>query len=194
MDEHYIGRPSNGHGASGKLSPAEHAKAGTDPASGLKSHSLIDEGGVPGYRALDGLNLMFLLRMALRHWRVMLLFGILGVLAGIVYLQVARPIYSAQAELEMNVQRPKMVNTEAVFEDAGSGRDTDTIFNTRFAKFKSSGTDSVRCFFNGRCIIRFPQDHIRSLLVPRLTPPQQFLPNASSPHPPAAACRFSLRR
>ena len=99
-------------------------------------------------------NLKFLFRAALRHWRVMLLSLILGLLGGVIYIQSAVRIYEAEAVVEMNVRRPRVINDAAVFEDPGLGRDTDAIFNTRFEKFRSPAMEelAVREFLK-----RFPE-------------------------------------
>jgi len=53
------------------------------------------------------------------------------------------PIFKAQAELEMSVRRPRVINNEAVFEDVSWVRDTDVIYNTRFAKFRSPAMEEL---------------------------------------------------
>ncbi len=97
---------------------------------------------------------MFLLRAALRNWRIMLLFGILGILAGALYIQFAPRIYMATTVVEMNVRRPRVINNDAVYEGLDTGRDTDAIFNTRFEKFKSPAMEKLatREFFK-----RYPE-------------------------------------
>jgi len=77
----------------------------------------------------------------LHRWLQVILFTIMGGLAAILYLQQTTPIYVAEAQLEMSVRRPKVTTSEAVFED--SGGDTDSIFNTRFAKFKSPAMERL---------------------------------------------------
>ena len=65
--------------------------------------------------------------------------GLIGGLAATLYVVKATKIYSAVAELEMSVRRPKVINSQAVYDDGASRgyRDTDAIINTRFAKFRS---------------------------------------------------------
>ena len=83
-----------------------------------------------------------LFRMVIFHWKVVLAAVLFGALFGILYLQFTTPVYKAEAELEMNVRRPKVINNEAVFDDSML-RDEDVIFNTRFAKFKSPAMERL---------------------------------------------------
>ncbi|MDF7826680.1 polysaccharide biosynthesis tyrosine autokinase [Pontiellaceae bacterium B12227] len=85
---------------------------------------------------------MNLLRIVLHRWLLVILCTIMGGLAGIVYIQQATPIYVAEAQLEMSVRRPRVTNSEAVFDDSNAG-DSDSIFNTRFAKFKSPAMERL---------------------------------------------------
>jgi len=84
-----------------------------------------------------------LLRIVFHRWLVVVLFAILGGLAGVYYIQVVTPVFEAKAQLEMSVRRPKVINNEAVFEDSSGIRDADVIFNTRFAKFKSPAMEQL---------------------------------------------------
>ncbi|MCF7863815.1 MAG: polysaccharide biosynthesis tyrosine autokinase [Kiritimatiellales bacterium] len=86
---------------------------------------------------------MNLLRIVLRQWKTVLLLALLGGLAGVLYTQFSTPIFVADAELEMSVRRPRVINNDAVFEDNNGGRDADAIFNTRFAKFKSPAMERL---------------------------------------------------
>lgn len=74
---------------------------------------------------------------------MVLLLAMLGAVGGIFYAQMATPIYRVTAELEMNVRRPKVINSDVVFEDPTAVRDTDVIFNTRFKKFTSPAMESL---------------------------------------------------
>lgn len=117
-------------------------------------------GSSPGYgggsgspAGLDPLNLV---RIVLRRWLTVLLFTILGGMGGILYTQLATPIYLAQAELEMSVRRPKVINNDAVFEDNSTTRDTDAIFNTRFAKFRSPSMERLAA---QKYLAQYPNRH-----------------------------------
>lgn len=91
----------------------------------------------------EGMNFLKFLQILLRRWSTVVLLTILGLLFGVLYIQLAPPVYKARAELEMSVRRPKVINNDAVFDDTNSGRDTDVIFNTRFAKFKSPAMEKL---------------------------------------------------
>lgn len=91
----------------------------------------------------SGFDVKVLLRIILQHWITVLLMAILGGLGGIFYIQNAIPVYQAQAELEMNVRRPKVINSDVLYEDPSSQRDEDVIFNTRFAKFRSPAMERL---------------------------------------------------
>ena len=80
---------------------------------------------------------MRLVRILLRRWLTVLIFLVVGGLGGLLYILNATPIFRAGVELEMSVRRPKVINSQAVYEDAVSSRDSDVIINTRFAKFRS---------------------------------------------------------
>lgn len=110
--------------------------------------------GAPGGNFIPSSNSHFFLKLVLRRWKTMLLFVLLGILIGFVYIMTARRYYKAEAVIEMNVRRPKVVSSEAVIEDTGTGRDSDAIFNTRFEKFKSPAMEDLaaREFFK-----RYPE-------------------------------------
>ncbi len=84
-----------------------------------------------------------MLRIVINRWPMVVLLAILGAVGGIFYAQVATPIYKVTAEIEMNVRRPKVINSDAVYEDPNAPRDTDIIFNTRFAKFRSPAMETL---------------------------------------------------
>ncbi len=90
-----------------------------------------------------GLNAATIFRIVLNRWLTVSLLVIFGGVGGIFYAQQATPVYRVQAELEMNVRRPKVINNDAVYEDPNAVRDIDVIFNTRFAKFKSPAMESL---------------------------------------------------
>lgn len=113
-------------------------QSGARPAGSAPNY-----GGSSGNSATGGLNPMNLLQMVLRRWVTVLLLGIFSGLGGILYIQKAVPVYVAEAQLEMGVRRPRVSDSEAVFEDSSGIRDTDTIFNTRFAKFKSPAMEQL---------------------------------------------------
>jgi capsular exopolysaccharide synthesis family protein len=94
-------------------------------------------GGEPGSEDEEGIDLLKLVRILLRRWYTVLIFLIIGGLSAFLYINTATPIYKAEAELEMSVRRPKVIESQAVYDDASSVRDTDIIINTRFAKFRS---------------------------------------------------------
>ncbi len=81
--------------------------------------------------------------MVLHHWLVVVLFTILGGLAGILYIMRATPVFEAEAQMEMSVRRPRVIQNDSVLEDSSGVRDTDIIFNTRFAKFKSPAMEQL---------------------------------------------------
>lgn len=85
---------------------------------------------------------MNLLRIVLHRWLLVILCTVMGGLGGLLYLQKATPIYVAEAQLEMNVRRPRVTTSEAVFDDSNAG-DSDSVFNTRFAKFKSPAMERL---------------------------------------------------
>ena len=94
-------------------------------------------GGGRGGTGSDGMDLLKVVRILLRRWITVSLVVVMSGLIGILYAQLATPIYQAQSEVEMSIRRPKVINNDVVFEDSSLSRDTDAIFNTRFAKFKS---------------------------------------------------------
>ncbi len=98
---------------------------------------------VPAANAGSIFNASTMLRVIMHQWALVLMLGIVGILIAIFYLQNVTPVYEAQAELEMNVRRPKVINNDAVFEDPSAGDNTDVIFNTRFAKFKSPAMEKL---------------------------------------------------
>ncbi|MDF7806274.1 polysaccharide biosynthesis tyrosine autokinase [Pontiellaceae bacterium B12219] len=115
--------------------------------------SVLKRGGsaAGGGGVLDPMNL---LRIVLRSWLVVVLLVILGGLCGLFVAQQVVDIYRAEAQLEMNVRRPKVINNEAVFDDTSAGNEA-VIFNTRFAKFKSPAMERLATqeYFK-----RYPQD------------------------------------
>jgi len=86
---------------------------------------------------------MNLLRIVLHRWLLVALFTVMGGLIGVLYVQMAVPVYEAEADLEMSVRRPKVINNEAIIEDSSGVRDEGVIFNTRFAKFKSPAMEQL---------------------------------------------------
>lgn len=91
----------------------------------------------------EGIDILKLLRVLLRRWYTVLIFIVLGGLAAWLYAQRATPIFMAEAELEMSVRRPKVINSQAVYDDSSTMRDTDAIINTRFAKFRSPSMERM---------------------------------------------------
>jgi capsular exopolysaccharide synthesis family protein len=112
---------------------------GRTDVGGSSSRQGLEQSG-----AIDGeFRLSRLISIVLRRWVTVVLLGIAGILSGILYTQLTPSVYKAYAELEMSVRRPKVINSEAVFDDINSVRDTDVIFNTRFAKFKSPAMERL---------------------------------------------------
>ena len=107
--------------------------------TGSPSEHRLGQAGEP----VGGMDFARILRIVLRRWVTVVLLTIVGLLVGILYTQLASPIYKAHAELEMSVRRPRVINNEAVFDDINSARDTDAIFNTRFAKFRSPAMEKL---------------------------------------------------
>jgi polysaccharide biosynthesis transport protein len=87
----------------------------------------------PGDRGID---LMRMVQIGLRHWKTVLLTLLLFVGFGLLYLQLAQPVYRASAVMEMSVRKPRLLKESAVLEDPNP-TDTDMVFNTRLAKFQS---------------------------------------------------------
>ncbi len=113
----------------------------------------VRDGSAPsGTRFFDPAHVA---RVVMLRWYTVVLMTILGVVAGFFYVQTAPRKYLAEAELEMNIRRPRVINSDAVFEDYGDSRDEDVIFNTRFAKFRSPAMEelAVQEYFH-----RFPED------------------------------------
>lgn len=100
-------------------------------------------------------NIKALLRIILQHWITVSLMAVLGGLGGIFYIQNTIPEYQAKAVLEMNVRRPKVINSDAIYEDPSAPRDTDVIFNTRFAKFRSPAMEKLA---TAEYMKRYPND------------------------------------
>ncbi|MDZ8117763.1 polysaccharide biosynthesis tyrosine autokinase [Pontiella agarivorans] len=90
-----------------------------------------------------GLKPMRLLFMVLRRWYVPVIFGVLGILVGIIRAIFAVPVYQAKAEIEMSIQRPQFIQTEVNLEEGGGTLSEDVIFNTRFAKFGSPAMEEI---------------------------------------------------
>ncbi len=109
------------------------------PANQQQAHPYAGGSG-GGNSPLAPLNL---LRIVVRRWPAVLLLTLAGGLSGLLYSQYAQPVYKAEAELEMNVRRPRVINNEAVFEDSSLVRDEGVIFNTRFAKFRSPAMEKL---------------------------------------------------
>jgi capsular exopolysaccharide synthesis family protein len=91
----------------------------------------------------SGLDFSKIVKVLLRRWIMLLCFAVIGGVGGYIYTVKATPIFLAEAELEMSVRRPKVVNSDVLFEDGTSARDTDVIFNTRFAKFRSPAMEKL---------------------------------------------------
>jgi len=106
-----------------------------DPSSDYRG----EQAGGP----VGGMDFIRLFHIVLRRWMTVVLLSIAGMLGGILYTQLVSPVYKAHAEFEMSVRRPRVINNEAVFEDNNFSRDTDAIFNTRFAKFKSPAMEKL---------------------------------------------------
>lgn len=103
-------------------------------------HPAYAGGSGGGNSPLAPLNL---LRIVARRWPAVVLLTIAGGLSGLLFSQYAQPVFKAEAELEMNVRRPRVINNEAVFEDSSLVRDEGVIFNTRFAKFRSPAMEKL---------------------------------------------------
>jgi capsular exopolysaccharide synthesis family protein len=124
------------------------------------THNRQSNGGPPVVKrseAAGGSNLfdpMNLLRMVLRRWLTVVLLIFLGGLCGLFFAQRVVEIYRAEAQLEMNVRRPKVINNEAIFDDSSAGNEA-VVFNTRFAKFKSPAMERLATqeYFK-----RYPED------------------------------------
>lgn len=90
-----------------------------------------------------GFDFMKMIKMVLRRWYILLLLAFFGGAAGFFYAKSITPTYRAEAEIEMSVRRPRVVNSDVLFDDATSARDSDVIFNTRFAKFRSPAMEEL---------------------------------------------------
>ncbi len=106
-------------------------------------------GAAPGF-----FSPMNLIKVVLRRWPVVVVLTMLGGVGGFVYAQRVKLIYKAQAELEMSVRRPKVINNEAIFDDSPS-QNEGVIFNTRFKKFQSPAMERLATqeYFK-----RYPED------------------------------------
>jgi len=117
----------------------------------------ISSGLVAGKRnILDPMNLFQLLA---RRWLSVLLLAVAGGVLGFIYIQYAPRIYKAEAELEMNVRRPKVINSDAVYEDRSMMRDESIVFNTHFTKFKSPAMERLA---TAEYFKRYPEDEVSS--------------------------------
>ncbi len=116
-----------------------------DRNSLYQSQALRDDlpNGGPIGSGAGSLSPLNLLRMLVRRWLLVVLMVAAGGLCSVVYLLYAKPLFKAQAEIEMSVRRPKVVNNDAVYEDSSWTRDTDMVFNTRFAKFRSPAMEKL---------------------------------------------------
>ena len=85
---------------------------------------------------------MNLVKVILRRWWIVVLLVVVGGLGGFIHARNAPRIYLAQAELEMFVRRPKVINSDVVFDDSMAG-DEDVIFTTRFKKFRSPAMEQL---------------------------------------------------
>lgn len=85
----------------------------------------------------EGIDLLRLLLVALRHWKTLILSLVLALGIGLLYLHFATPVYQAESLMEMSVRKPRLVKESAVIEEQAARLDTDMIFNTRLAKFQS---------------------------------------------------------
>ncbi|MDF7799417.1 polysaccharide biosynthesis tyrosine autokinase [Pontiellaceae bacterium B1224] len=119
--------------------------------SGNARQALPSAGRAPSSGFFSPMNLI---GVVLRRWFVVLVLTGIGGAAGFIHSRMVVPIYKAEAELEMNVRRPKVINNEAVFDD-GSASNEDVIFNTRFKKFKSPAMERLATeeYFK-----RYPED------------------------------------
>lgn len=120
--------------------------------SSYKDHSMQPVDPVKGPES--PLAPMNLLRVVMRHWLSVVLMIIFGGLCGLFYGQHVTRLYRAEAQLEMSVRRPRVINNEAVYDD-NIGKNEAVIFNTRFAKFKSPAMERLATqeYFK-----RYPED------------------------------------
>lgn len=125
-----------------------HSESGRSPKQEFISANIYQGGGgvqqpLPASVPESGFSVAVMLRLILRRWVTVVLFAILGTLGAVFYIQNVIPFYLAEAELEMSVRRPKVINSDAIYEDPNAVRDTDVIFNTRFAKFGSPAMEKL---------------------------------------------------
>ena len=113
------------------------------PSYGQPAYYDLAYGGQAEDDPKEGIDLIKLFRVFLRRWLTILIFLIVGGLGGFLYIQLSTPIYRAAAELEMSVRRPKVINSQAVYDDTSNFRDSDAIINTRFAKFRSPAMERM---------------------------------------------------
>lgn len=110
-----------------------------DPSAHL-SYGPSSYGGSPYYGAdgssgdFHGVSFQRVLRIVFRQWKVIVLVALIGFALGFLSLRMTTPLYRAVSEIEMSVRRPRIVQSDAVYEERS--RD-DVIINTRFAKFRS---------------------------------------------------------
>lgn len=86
----------------------------------------------------EGIDLMQLVHVGLRHWKTIILVTMFVAGLGLIYLKLATPVYRGTVLMEMSVRKPRLVKESAVIEEQGGRLDTDMIFNTRLAKFQSN--------------------------------------------------------
>lgn len=85
----------------------------------------------------EGIDLLRLVQVGLRHWKTILLVILLALGGGFIYLKLAKPLYRGTVLMEMSVRRPRLVQESAVLDDPAVRTDTDMTFNTRLTKFQS---------------------------------------------------------
>lgn len=126
------------------LHPMESGRpTSSRPHYGQAAYYDLAYGGEPGGSEEEGIDLLKLLRVLLRRWPTVLIFLVAGGLGALLYIQTATPVFKAEAELEMSVRRPKVINSQAVYDDTFASRDTEEIINTRFAKFRSPAMERM---------------------------------------------------
>lgn len=84
----------------------------------------------------EGIDVLRLLQVGLRRWKLISAITLLAGSLGWIYSHFSTSVYRSSVLLEMSVRRPHLVK-ESVSLDDSARIDTEMVFNTRLAKFSS---------------------------------------------------------
>jgi len=102
----------------------------------------------------EGIDILRLLQVGIRRWKLIIIATVLMAGMGWLYLQLSPSTYRASVLLEMSVRRPRLVKESMPMEDSAR-IDTDMVFNTRLAKFGSQSMFEL-------VAVRYLQTHTES--------------------------------